>query len=473
MALALAVISCVAVGYLLVALGWPVQSSSPYDRLLRASLSLGFGVGAFSLIFFLARVVAFTHFLIIDLVVLALLAAAFWRRRTRSYAVDVQPSAPPNLQLPPWLDRVVVACFALALAAALYSAVLRSIVHPHGDGWDAFAIWNLHARFLFRGGEHWRDGFSSLIPWSHPDYPLLLPSAVAHFWSVLGHETTVVPAVIGLAFTFSTLALLYSSLAVVQGRTIAMLGAIALASTPFFVEQGSSQYADVPVSFFFLAVIVLLQISEEHTAEPSPSCGLLVLAGMAAGFAIWTKNEGMLFLCAIVVAQIIVRSRQWVHRLPIFLAAVAPFVLLVTWFKHSVAFPNELFSNQPTMLHKILDHSRYWAILQWFSKDFVRFGGWWLVPGTLVLLVFHFAVKGKRDAHASHRNYTSVLTLAFMLAGYFAIYVITPYDLYWHLRFSLNRLLLQLWPCAIYLVFLAIVPKVAHKSQIGTKFGEN
>ncbi len=50
----------------------------------------------------------------------------------------------------------------------------------------------------------------------------------------------------------------------------------------------------------------------------------------------------------------------------------------------------------------------------------------------------------------------AVITLALTLAGYFAIYVITPYDLYWHLRFSLNRLFLQLWPSVIFLFFLKV-----------------
>jgi len=48
----------------------------------------------------------------------------------------------------------------------------------------------------------------------------------------------------------------------------------------------------------------------------------------------------------------------------------------------------------------------------------------------------------------------AIITLALTLAGYFAIYLITPYDLYWHLRFSLNRLFLQLWPSAIFIFFL-------------------
>lgn len=465
MALALAVILCLASGCMLVSLGGPFCSPS-YGRLLRASLSVGFGLGIFSVVFFVARLAGFLHLLTIDVLVVALLVGAVLFLRGRSVPPVVDTPAQPGLDLPPWLSRVLTGTFAFALAAALYSAVLRSIAHPHGDGWDAFAIWNLHARFLFRGGEHWRDGFSPLIPWSHPDYPLLLPSAIAHFWTMLGHESTAVPAVIGLAFTFSTLGLLFFALAILRGRTIAMLGGLALASTPFFVDQGSAQYADVPLSFFFLAVMVLFHLGvESRTEQPLRSPEMLVLAGIAAGFAIWTKNEGILFLCATIAAHVLVRAPQRTRCISIFLLGAAPFLLLVGWFKHLVAFPNELFSNQDAVLHKILDPARYWAIFQWFLKDFLRFGEWWLVPGTVLLLAFFFIVRDKRKSQPGYNMRASVLTLTFTLAGYFAIYVITPYDLHWHLRFSLNRLFLQLWPCALFVLFSAAPQQIGDNVQ--------
>src|SRR5215472_7577163 len=194
MALAWAVISCLASGYLIVALGWPREPKLPDQQLLRASLSIGLGIGVFSVIYFLVHACRLSHVLAIDLVVLALLVAAFLTlRRSASTPAASEILASESIALPRWLHRVLSGSFLFALIVAFYSAVVRSIAHPDGEGWDAFAIWNLHARYLFRGGEHWRDGFSPLIPWSHPDYPLLLPSAVAHFWSLLGHETTAVP----------------------------------------------------------------------------------------------------------------------------------------------------------------------------------------------------------------------------------------------------------------------------------------
>jgi hypothetical protein len=479
MTLILTVVLCLASGYLVVTLGWPRYSSGPSALFLRASLSLGYGIGVWSMIFLFVRMAGASHLIAVDLDVTALLAAAFFWRRG---AVSGEAQVPcPVSEIPTWLDRVLKIALMVAFCVALYSAVLRSIVHPHGEGWDAFAIWNLHARFLFRGGDHWRDGLSPLIPWSHPDYPLLLPSAIAHFWTALGRESTAVPAVIGPAFSFATVGLLCSSLAILRGRTSAMLGGLALLSTPFFVEQGSSQYADVPLSFYFLAAMALLQLyGARNTDEPvRPRSGLLILAGLAVGFAVWTKNEGMLYLCATLAAQALVfifgdsakvrsderlagstalrstnRGKAWA-TLATFFAATAPFLLLVLWFKHSVTFSSELFSNQAALSQKVLDPARYWAVIQWYAKDLLRFGEWWPIPGTVLLAGLYFLLR-KREHRNSLAVRASAWTLAFMLAGYFAIYIITPYNLHWHLRFSLSRLFLQLWPCTIFLFFMAM-----------------
>ena len=47
----------------------------------------------------------------------------------------------------------------------------------------------MHARFLFRGGDHWREAFASGLDWSHWDYPLLLPLSIARGWRYMGGES--------------------------------------------------------------------------------------------------------------------------------------------------------------------------------------------------------------------------------------------------------------------------------------------
>jgi hypothetical protein len=476
MNIALVLGPCFLSGYLVVSAAWPREKASKSERWMRLFLSAGFGIGIFSLAFFIERLLGIVHRLAADLCVTGLLLGVYLFARSRRKSSNSIASSVPDIKFPHWLHRLVMASFAISILAALYAAVLRALAHPHGDGWDAFAIWNLHARFFSVGGSHWRDGFSALIPWSHPDYPPLVPAAIAHVWGYIGHNDPIVPAIISLVFTFATLGLLVSSLATLRGITSAAMAGIALASTPFFIEQGAAQYADIPLSFFFLAAIALLHLYRQRSAQipDGRPTALFVLAGTAAGFAAWTKNEGLLFLFAFLVSQIaffVWRRRppstelrlNSVRELVMLLLAIAPFLLLIAWFKSSIAPPGDLFSGSGK-IHKILTPGRYWAILRWFVKDFFRFGNW-VVPTTVVFVALRFLSPSSGIRRQTTEYRVSAFTLALTLCGYFAVYVITPNELYWHLRFSLNRLFLQLWPTVIFLFFLSVGRQSSCESQ--------
>jgi hypothetical protein len=40
-----------------------------------------------------------------------------------------------------------------------------------------------------------------------------------------------------------------------------------------------------------------------------------------------------------------------------------------------------------------------------------------------------------------------------MLASYYLVYVITPFDITWHVSTSIDRLLVQLWPLVVLTAF--------------------
>jgi hypothetical protein len=470
MALLFSVFLCAAIGFLLVRLFWPV-SRAISSSVLQGSFAVGFGLGLFSVIFVMVRILHFSHLFRIDVsvfMVLLVVALIAGRRTTR-----IEFSAKDSEAIPLWFNRTLQGVFCLAFVAALYSAVMWAFAHPHGNGWDSFAIWNLHARFLFLDPENWREGFSALIPWSHPDYPLLLPGAIAHFWSVLGHETQIVPVAIALFFTFGTVAVLFSALNLLRGKIAAFFGGIVLLATPAFVEIGTSQYADIPLGFFFLCTLILLCISEDVAARGSNPSGLLVLAGVSAGFAAWTKNEGLLFFCALIASWAITffrhnlsyeNTRMRFLKCSHLLLAAAPVLALVFYFKHEVASKNEIFADSSTTLSKLLSAPRYWAILSWFVKQSYRFGQW-IVPLTILMLLFLFVGGKRKMRNASWQGQAGWLVLMLMLCGYFAIYLITPYPIYWHLRFSLNRLFLQLWPSTVFLFFLSVEPWIIGSSK--------
>ena len=105
------------------------------------------------------------------------------------------------------LQNLIAVIFAIELVAFVVSFAVSFLKEPHGR-WDAWLIWNMHARFLFRGGEGWREAFASGLDWSHWDYPLLLPLSIARGWTYTGGEGILFPAAMGFIFTFLILGLL-------------------------------------------------------------------------------------------------------------------------------------------------------------------------------------------------------------------------------------------------------------------------
>ena len=368
----------------------------------------------------------------------------------------------------------VTALFVAAGVLGLVFFVTHSATKPHGE-WDAWAIWNLHARFLYRSGELWKNAFSAQISWSHPDYPVLLPGLIALCWTLSGGESTLTPVAVSFIFTFATAGVLISALGVLRGRTQAWIAGALLVGTVEFVEVGAMQYADVPLSFYIVATVALLCLQDRRPGD----LRLTALAGLMAGFAAWTKNEGLLFVIAVIVARLIAIVRYkagpaLVRQFGAIVTGLAFPLAVVALFKLRLAPPNDLASaGFSAMVKHASDFSRWMTVLLAFGQEALFFGQLavegamvrgFLVPISLVLLVYWFLVR----FHVEERNRSAVTTAGIaavlMLAGDFAVYIFLPNDVVWQLNTSLDRIFLQLWPAGLLAFFLAArAPQLAAK----------
>ena len=110
--------------------------------------------------------------------------------------------------------------FSIVLILSVVLFVVLTTLFPHGY-WDAWSIWNLRARYLFRGGNNWTAVFSSLV--SHAEYPYLVSASVFRGWTYCGKETQLVPILFAALFTYATPGLLLSSLMLVRSKTQGVL----------------------------------------------------------------------------------------------------------------------------------------------------------------------------------------------------------------------------------------------------------
>jgi len=453
---------------------WPGGPTQRSDRLLRLSLAGPFGAGLSSLFFFVwalafdpsgrAMVIVETVVLFLAVIILFLM---IFRNKTREVTACLPKSSSTAVSESLFPGRLIniVACAGIA-SLALVSFISRLLESPHG-GWDAWAIWNLRARFLYRSGPFWTDSFSPELFWSSPDYPLGLPGFVASGWKFLGSETVLIPMLVAIVFFLAIGGLLFASLRCLTGQSAAVMGLIALTGTPLFIRHAAFQEADVPVAFFFLATTALMATYDNDTTRHR---GWLVLAGIAVSLAAWTKNEGLLFLLALATARVTLRAfqKKWQQLgregLNLLLGAAPTLAVLVT-FKIRLAPPSGFFSqlSWDTVCEKLFDWSRYQETAPAFFKAMSTFGG---SMGVLIIITL-ILVGFERSGFRQKRWLSGMIVLGLMLIGYFFIYIVTPERLSWHLATSLNRLLLQLWPMTVFLVYLNLREVGASKSRTG------
>ena len=116
----------------------------------------------------------------------------------------------------------------------------------------------MRARFIFRTDEDWvTSTFASDLWWSHPDYPLLIPMSIVRGWRYLGVESQGVPVWVSGTFIAATIALLVFGSGLLSTREQGAVAGLLAVGTPFFLIHGMSQYADVALSFFVLATVIL------------------------------------------------------------------------------------------------------------------------------------------------------------------------------------------------------------------------
>lgn len=450
-ALALSLLVSVALGVVALRALWPRGVARP--SALIVALATGLGAGASALLLF-GWMLAFgpgRAFPLAEAAGLGIAALVARRRLAAGTAAATPPGAGSTL-----VTRVLALAFAVTLVAAVLAFGATLLLHPHGE-WDAWMNWNLRARMFFRGGDQWRDGFSGAIPWSHPDYPVMVPTLVTRGWLYVGRETQLGPSLVAATFTFGTVGLLGAALATLRSTSQGLLAALVLLGTPFFLLHGTTLYADVPLGFFFLATFVCLALDARHGGDTGR---FLTLAGIAAGLSMCTKNEGLLFTLGLGAGLLVAgRHEGWPRlrrRAQAFLLGLLPFLLLTAAFKAAFAPPNDLISTLgfEHTLGRLTTPSRYVITLREYVSHFTGFGNNGIGTGAWLLVACLLGLGINRGEMARPWVRATAAGLVLVMAGHYVVFVSMAHELSRLLASSLDRLLLQLWPAALFLFFM-------------------
>lgn len=408
---------------------------------LKLFLGTGIGLGVNSLLYFVylllfERQSGYFIFQILYLSVLMLFV--FFQEKNTPFVLK-KLKTPTKLQI----LFIIITMVIVILTVSIFLIIATR--NSYGL-WDAWSMYNRTARFIFRGDALWRDAFSSTLKGFHADYPPLVALNVASGWSAIGKETNQIPIAISGAFLFGTVGLLFTSINAHKTLGQATLAIGSLLGVSGFIRMGAAQMADIPLAFFILATGVLL-----YTYSATEKEGVLVLAGLSAGLAAWTKNEGFVFALISIFLFILVYHKNIMKKLSWFLLGISFPLVIVIFFKLTLAPPNDLFQSLPEQIYQVINLKRHGYILKSFLMSVGTWGNWGLY--FIYIVVFGINIKKKTIPAVK----LILIILLFQLFTYYSIFIITPHSLSWHLR-AYPRILLQVAPLFFFFYFSIVQP---------------
>jgi len=283
--------------------------------------------------------------------------------------------------------------------------------------------------------------------------------ASSRLWRYTGTEVPDSASASAGLFVLGAIAVLTGVLAELRSAAVAVVMGLVLLGTPFFMQYGVAQSADVPLSMFVLNTIALISV---HRLRAPDRPGLMVLAGFTAGCAGWVKNEGLLFLLIagfVVLLPILNQPVPTLRRFAAFAAGASMPLCVIAWFKIAIATPSDIVGNRhyAEVVEKIWTAERHDIILHMFWNTLWSFGDWLVNP--IIWIMMYVVITGIDGKMVRDFGWLQgALMCVFLAIGYYAVYLTTPMDLRWHLGSSLPRLYLQIWPSALLLTGLLIVP---------------
>lgn len=452
----LSILLAVVAGLLLTLVFDPVPDMRPRwaARVFRTALGTGAGVGVLSIFFFILDVAgAATPAVIfgVDVVLIAVFAVLYFRGRRHRRPPSVAEEIPGFR----WTWLLAVA-FGVVLMATGIRVIQMAAALPVGD-WDAWAMWNLRAKFLAGPPGAWRYAVSPLLANAHPDYPLLLPAFIARVWKASGNMDAIAPIVTSLLFFGALLALLVSVVALLRGTASAMLAGLVILSTTSLLYWAPAQYADIPLAFYYLCAIALIFLD----ASSGGGRSTLVWAGVSAGFAAWTKNEGIVFLAIIAIVFAVFTfwrrgMRTALMRSAWLGAGVVPGVVLTLWFKLFLApVSDPLVRQGASGLGRLGEIGRYSEVASGLFSNLLNLGSGVTHP---LILVAILAILVRWNVEERYRlaSLMAAAVVALVFLSYCVVLLVTPYGLSWQVQSSFDRLILQVWPSAVLIFFVQL-----------------
>ena len=340
----------------------------------------------------------------------------------------------------------------LLLAGILFQvfhAFFKALIKPM-HSFDSIGNFAFKAKMLFMEGHVPYELFlNRSIDIQQADFPLFIPLSETWVYMFLGKWNDLLVKTLFPMFFVALLVIFYFVLKRIIGKRLALVSTFFLVTIPHFLNYATIGYADFALLMFYSASFFYMFLWISYRRENK----YLFLAASLSLFAIWTKNEGvMLSLINIIIVFLFAFfARKDIKKLEIrsiFYFAFIIIALCTIWF----GYLNALGMSHVTVNKESLKLSlaiknlnRIPLILYEWQKHVFGPKKW-----NISLLVFFAGlIVYFKTAFKSHFKYIT-LSILLTFAGYSAVYLITPFEIRYHLRTTGSRLLLHFLPIVVF-----------------------
>jgi len=293
---------------------------------------------------------------------------------------------------------------------------------------DFICIWGLKAqKFLVAHGIDWNFLAQPYNAFAHADYPILVPLAYDFQAIVAGGWIDRWAGALNIGCGIAALLIIRSELKGWKGA-VAGLILMPLVFSPYIGD------AEGPLIAYSIAGVLGLRRGESITRAA-------VFLGLAAS----CKNEGLTLIAAVALAMLIAGVPRWIPKL--WPAIAIPLPWLIVSRLHGLR--SDL--AESGLIERIVSHITNPApMLQAMATYPPGHIIFWIGLVTALLIGIHRVV-------GEERFLASVIAL--QLLAFIAAYVITPHDVSWHVRWSWERLVLQVTALVTFLAIVVTLPK--------------
>ncbi|HOD11483.1 MAG TPA: glycosyltransferase family 39 protein [Candidatus Omnitrophota bacterium] len=439
-----------AIGFLLIRLILGEKIRIPFFLHGILSIGLGLGVSGILTFFFLLAYGSFHAFgiILVHLVLLATLVVL--NVKYLPFTAFLCKETITNNTIGMYIVKTLLWVLASILIGIL------SQQYPYG-GWDAWALYNMKAKFLIEGGQHWTD--ITRLHWhTQPSYPLLLPLINTWIFALVQKNLVPIASMTGVMFSVSCGLLCYAGLSLFINRPVAFIASLLLLTNPLYIFWSTTQYADVLLAYYLLASMILMVLTL-RTLEPR----VALLAGLFWGLMPLAKNEGNVFLFFLTLATSItllwgprdqrISAKRMILHLLIGILCTS---LMNIIFKIFMAPPTREVLFNP--LTQNLSYFNLNGILTTVGFYFytIRSPGWIFIWG----LVFILGLINYRKWFALKESRIMGIVFAGFLLVLLYVYISTAhFDLIWRLQCTAIRIAFYLLPSILFFCFYTLWAK--------------